>query len=331
MRILVVGAGSIGTRHINNLKALGHEVYAVDLNPENLKKVTGSIQKGFVSLKDGLKTRPQAAFICSFSNSHIKPALECAEAGCHLFIEKPLSTDMQGIEKLVKIVKAKKLVSMVGCNMRFHPAIAFLQNLVAKKAEFKKILSAELEFGYYLPFAKKDYAQSYMAKRKLGGNIIFDCIHELDYAVWFFGQPKKVFCSAGKVSKLKIDTQDLAQMFIEFESGAMVLIHLDYLQHGYSRSCKIISDEAVALWDFTKGNVGLISRKSKKWRWIDKKAELYFNRMFIDEIKYFLKSVNSGSQTFNSIEDAIPVLKLAMAANRSAASGKWEAIKGGLG
>jgi predicted dehydrogenase len=330
MKVLVVGTGSIGTRHINNLKTLGHEVYAMDFNKESLEKVRPLVRACFSSLDEALTVKPEAAFICTFSNAHIPAALKCARSGCHLFIEKPLSTSLKGVKTLQETVKAKKLVNMIGCNMRFHPGIAYLHDILEKKSEFKKIISARLEFGYYLPFAKKDYSKSYMANKKLGGNIIFDCIHELDYAVWFFGIPRKVICSAGKVSNLKLDTQDLAEMIIEFESGARVSIHLDYLQHGYSRSCKIVSDEATANWDYTNGLVGVISKKSKKWRWKDKKTELYYNRMFLDEIKYFLRTVKSGKQTFNSIKDTIPVLQLAVAANRSAATGKWETIKGGF-
>jgi len=330
MKILVVGTGSIGTRHIDNLHRLGHEVYAMDFNQKNLDKVQPLALGCFSSLEQALKLKPEVVFICTFSNAHIQIALQCAQAGCHLFIEKPLSTNLKGVKELLKTVRYKKLVSMVGCNMRFHPGIAYLHDLLEKKSEFKKIISAQLEFGYYLPFAKKDYARSYMANKKLGGNIIFDCIHELDYAVWFFGKPEKVFCSAGKVSKLKMDTHDLAEMLIEFESGSVVLIHLDYLQHGYSRSCKIISQEASAKWDFSQGKVGVISRKNKEWQWIDKRTELYYNQMYIDEIKYFMKKVKDHQRTFNSIEDAIPVLKLAIAANRSAITGKWEIIKGGF-
>jgi predicted dehydrogenase len=325
MRVLVVGTGSIGTRHINNLKSLGHEVYAVDLNPENLAKVKPLVLGAFSSLREGLRIKPEAAFICTFSNSHIGPAIECAKAGCQLFIEKPLALNMQHISDLLKIIRTKKLISMVGCNMRFHPGILHLHKLL-KTDLFKKCLLAELEFGYYLPFAKPEYRKSYQANKKLGGNLIFDDIHEIDYAVWFFGKPKKVFCTKGMCSGLKMDTEDHVEMIIEFASGVICTIHMDYLQHGYARRCKIVSEEATTVWDFTNQKIGVISRKSKKWQWIPMRVELYYNKMYLDEVRFFMNAIKMRKQPFNSVEQSLVVLKLAMAANKSCVSGEWEIL-----
>lgn len=327
MRILVVGAGSIGTRHIGNLTELGHEVYAVDLNADNLKKVAGKTKGTFLSLEEALaKVKPEAAFICTFSHQHLEPAKTCAAAGCHLFIEKPLAISLDGVSELAALVKEKKLVTMVGCNLRFHPAITALHDTLTTDPEFKRVLWANLEFGYFLPFAKKDYQTHYMANRKLGGNLIFDAIHELDYAVWFFDKPIKVFCNKGRVSKLEMDTDDHAEMIVEFSSGAVVTIHLDYLQHGYSRRCKVVSEEGTMVWDFTFGRIGKISVKKPAWDWQPMELEILYNQMFVDEIKYFLGCAAAGEETINSIEKNLPVLKLALTANRSAATKKWERI-----
>lgn len=330
MKVLVVGTGSIGTRHINNLNTLGHEVYAVDINPEKLVKVSPLVLGRFSTLKQGLKINPDVAFICTFSNSHVVLALECAKAGSHLFIEKPLSTNMLGIKMLLKVVEEKKLVSMVGCNMRFHPAIVYMHSLLNKNLDFKKPLLADLEFGYYLPFAKPDYIKGYQAHRKMGGNLIFDGIHELDYAVWFFGVPRRVFCNKDMRSNLKMNTEDHVEMIIEFESGLVCSVRLDYLQHGYSRRCKIVTEKATAVWDFMEKKIGVITQKQRIWKLVDMDVELYYNKMYVDEVKYFLDSVKTGRKTFNSVWDATVVTKLGIAADRSSQSGKWECVPGGM-
>lgn len=329
MKVLVVGTGSIGTRHIKNLVQLGHEVYAVDIKRENLKKVAPKLKGAFQSLSEGLALKPDVAFICTFSNNHIAVALECAKAGCHLFIEKPLSTDIRGADRLIKAVKERKLITMVGCNMRFHPAIMYIRGLLDNNPAFRKVLLADLEFGYNLAFAKPDYKNSYQANRNMGGNLIFDGIHELDYAVWFFGKPKKVFCTKGRLSSLKIDTEDYVEMMIEFESRVVCSVHMDYLQHGYSRRCKIVAEEGTAVWDFSSGKIGIVTEKTKQREWIKMNVELYYNKMYLDEIRYFIGAVKLGNQTFNSVESFIPVLNLALAADRSCASGRWEYVKGG--
>ncbi len=328
MKILIIGVGSIGMRHLKNIAALGHTLYAVDIDPKKLVEAARYTKNTFLSLDKALKAAPDAALICTLNKDHVPMAIKCAKAGCHLFIEKPLSLTLRGVEKLAGIIRAGKLISMVGCNMRLHPAIKYIHDLLTTNPAFRKRLLAELEFGYYLPFAKPDYRKSYQAKRKLGGNLIFDGIHELDYAVWFFGNPKKVFCTKGMVSGLDMDTEDHVEIIVEFESGVVCLVHMDYLQHGYSRRCKIICKDGTAVWDFASGKIGIITRKQKRWKWVEMDAELYYNKMYLDEIKYFLDSARLKKETFNSVESSVRVLELAIAANKSSISGRWELIKG---
>ena len=135
MNVLVVGVGSIGSRHLANLVELGCAVTAVDTSAERLAAVADKTVATFESLDDALAAGSyDAAFVCTFSNAHIEPALKCAAAGCHLFIEKPLSLDLGGTDELVAAIADRKLISMVGCNMRFHPGIAAVHEAVFRFA-----------------------------------------------------------------------------------------------------------------------------------------------------------------------------------------------------
>lgn len=327
MRILVVGVGSIGTRHMNNLVEQGHEVHVVDVNKEKLK-MAASIAKGtFDSLDEALKIKPGVAFICTYSNDHITPALKCANAGCHLFIEKPLSLSLDGADELIKILDKKNLISMVGCNMRFHPAISYIHNTMSNNPSFAKRLWANFEFGFYLPFDKKDYQNTYKAKKSLGGNLIFDGIHELDCAVWFLGEPDEVICSKGIISSLEIDTEDNVDMIIKFKSGPVCTVHMDYLQHGYSRRCKIVCEEGTIVWDFVQGNIGVITTSEREWFWKGMELGISYNQMYVDEVSYFFDCISSRKETFNSVKQSLSVLKLALAANKSCYTNVWERIE----
>ena len=81
------------------------------------------------------------------------------------------------------------------------------------------------------------------------------------------------------------------------------------------------------VWDFCMKKFGVIESESKVWRWRDVDAEIYFNRMYVDEARYFLDSVLSGKATFNSIADSVETIKLALAANRAVESGAWEPVE----
>ncbi len=317
MKVLIVGTGSIGIRHLKNLFELGHSVYAVDINRENLSKVSSFAKGIFSSLDEALKIAPDAALICTYSNDHIMPAIKCAEAGCHLFIEKPLSLSLYNVQELIEVVDKKNLITMVGCNMRFHPAISYIYDTLTNNQAFSKKLWGNFEFGFYLPFDKVDYRNSYKAKKSMGGNLIFDGIHELDCAVWLFGEPVEVTCSKGIISSLQIDTEDHVEMIIKFASGAVCTIHMDYLQHGYSRRYKVVCENGTIVWDFVHGNIGEVTTANREWSWKDMKLDLSYNQMYVDEIRYFIDCVSSAKETFNSIKQSLPVLKLAVAANKS--------------
>lgn len=327
MKALVVGTGSIGRRHASNLREMGCDVIGVDINAESCQKAASYCTKTFSSLDDGLREEPQIAFICTFSHDHLKSAYQCAEMGCHLFIEKPLSTSLVGIDQLVQLTKARGLVTMVGCNMRFHPAISIIQEILRNNPSFSNPLWADLEFGYFLPFAKENYSASYMARRSLGGNLIFDDIHELDYAVWYLGTPERVLCTRRTLSGLDIDTEDCVDMLVHFVSGAHCRIHMDYLQHGYSRRCKVVSSKGTVCWDFAYGKLGQITIDNPTWSWTELPLEIGYNQMYTDEVRYFLKKCEKEQQTFNTIEHAVIPLKLAVAAETSCSTGLWEKIE----
>jgi predicted dehydrogenase len=101
---------------------------------------------------------------------------------------------------------------------------------------------------------------------------------------------------------------------------------MDYLQHGYSKRCKIVCERGTIVWDFTHKKIGIITTADGKWSWQNMKTEIHYNHMYMDEIKYFLDCVSSNRETFNSIKHSLPVLKLAIAANKSCFSNIWENI-----
>ncbi len=139
MRVACIGQGSIGKRHTQNLLDLGNKVVPIDLG-------------------DRLDFEVDCAFICSPTAMHIEHATNYLERDIPTFIEKPITHDLKDLNKFVK--KFGKKVCMVGCNLRFHPAIRDAKDLVAKH----KVIFVRAEYGYYLPFWRKgDYTKSYSA------------------------------------------------------------------------------------------------------------------------------------------------------------------------
>jgi len=105
LKILVIGAGSIGKRHISNLNLLGYKnIDVIDINNENLNYIKNNfeIKNTFINLKDVSDKNYDVGFILTPPIYHIPMALEMAKKKIDLFIEKPLSHNLKKVKELIK-------------------------------------------------------------------------------------------------------------------------------------------------------------------------------------------------------------------------------------
>lgn len=317
-RVLIVGFGSIGRRHWDNLRTLGIQTIEVcDVDPKKRDEATQRGVRAFARLEEALASRPEVVFVTTPPATHVPIAATAAEAGCHLFIEKPLAHTEEGLDELVRAVKQKKLVTMVGCNMRFHFGPSTIKRLLADGA-IGTIISAHQDAGMYLPdwHPELDYRQAYSARRALGGGVLLDGIHEIDCARWLFGEVREVFCHGGRLSHLEIDTEDSANIVMVMEAGFSVATHIDYVQRAYARSCKVIGEEGTIHWDIAS-DVRWFSARTKTWSVIPPPVPYSINEMYVEELRHFLHCVEQARQTMLSIEEAAQVTRLALAIKRS--------------
>jgi len=318
MKILVIGCGSIGQRHIKNLLKIGvNKILVFDPDKkrcQQVKKISSKVNTS-LTLDSLWKENPKIAFVTTPTSLHLKYATMAAKRGCHLFIEKPLSNKIEGVKTFLSIVKKKNLISLVGCNMRFYWAIAKIKQLLVDNS-IGRVISARIEAGQYLPdwHPKEDYRKMYSAKKKLGGGVILDGIHEIDYCLWFFGNVEKVISIYGKLGPLKIETEDIAEINLKFKKGPLANIHIDYLQHPYGRSCKLIAEKGTICWDISEKKVKLYSAKTKKWKMFFEPKKYDLNQMYIDEVKYFLNCVKEQNKSFNDVFLGFKTLEVALKA-----------------
>lgn len=293
MKILIIGFGSIGQKHYKNL--IGHDVWVFDTDQEKTK--------GFKAVDD-LSSLSQfdAVFICNPTNLHIETALLCAKAGCNLFIEKPLSDNLEGIDELIRICKEKNLVTMVGCNLRFD---SYIKKMKEMTKDLGKVYAIYLEYGRYLPEQREtDYRKVYASSQKMGGGIILDDIHSFDLAFWFnnFHKLKDIKIVSGKISDLEIDVEDISNAILVFDNKVIANIRSDYLQKYKHRNCKIIGEKGNLVWNFRENKLYFEAKEKKE-------IEVKPNDSFLDEVKYFLKKVEEKKETFNNLEISLKVLK----------------------
>ena len=317
VKILIIGYGSIGKRHTNNLlKNTNHEIIIFTKRTDlHFKTKRVRVHNSFDNC---LSEKPQIAFITNETSLHIKYAIRLANSGIDLFLEKPLSNSLNGVQTLRNIVNKKKIITQMGFNLRFHKCIIKIKKLVQEQ-KIGKIISIQAENGSYLPdwHPYENYRSGYAGKKKLGGGIILTQIHDVDYLYWIFGNPISIFSVNGKFSDLDISAEDYASSIIQFKHRIIAELHLDFFQGPEYRRCKIKGTIGTIYWNSIKNEVKLYNNRTKKWKIILKLKNFERNQMYIDEINYFLKCVKTRKKTTNSIDDGIKTLKIALAMKKS--------------
>jgi predicted dehydrogenase len=280
-KILFFGLGSIGARHAKLL--LDH--FDVELSAYRTGKTPNSLGvKEFHSLEEAFESRPDAAFITNPTNLHIETALECAERSIDLFIEKPLSNRIEGVDALIELINQNGLVNHVAFCLRYHPVIKHLKEILKKEEVFytRTICSS------YLPSwrAGQDYRKSYSADRNRGGGVMNELIHELDYSEHLFGSTVQLNGSTGRVSSLDIRADDYSEFQMEHSTGIKSHLSLDYFSHYRERTIKIYCPEKVIVADIIHQTV----KTYKEHGLIDEK-KMSEENMYLNQLTCFFNAM----------------------------------------
>jgi len=324
MRFLVVGCGSIGERHIMNLKKVApHSIIDVyDSNCERLEEIKQkySVIKVEESVLDSNKY--DCVLVCTPPVLHIKIAIRALLAGSNVFIEKPLSHNLLNIEKLKTLATRRKLLVFVGYNFRFNKGINTVKQIL-KECRLGKVIHISAYYGQYLPDWRpwQDYKKSYTARKDLGGGIIHDASHELDYVIWLLGKPASIQSQSALTDILSADTEAVADILLTFKENLLAYIHIDFIRREYRRAFEILCENGIIQWSLSDSAVRLFDASTKRWSVIELREEI--NDMYLEEMKHFIKCIRDGKKSNAiDIDNGISTLRLSNAVFESSISGK---------
>ncbi|MBZ0297918.1 MAG: Gfo/Idh/MocA family oxidoreductase [Anaerolineae bacterium] len=344
MKALFCGLGSIGQRHLRNLRGLlGDDVELLAyrqrgggpvLNPDMTVRAGATLEstyniRSFSNLDDALNEQPDIVFVTNPNTLHLPVALAAAKAGAHLFIEKPVSHSLEGLDELSALVKEKHLATFVAYQFRFHPGLQLLKKII-DWGELGHITGGHVVNGEYMPgwHPYEDYRETHPARRELGGGCLRIQTHELDYALWLFGMPRQVYAVGGHLSNLEVDVEDAVDvlMHCHHEGRALpVHIRLDYLQRPPQRVCEVIGDAGKAIYNYYTNEVETHDLATHK-QTIHRFNDFDRNSMFVEELRHFLACVRGEEAPLVDLDEGIASLKITLAADESLHSGRAVAI-----
>lgn len=312
LKILILGCGSIGRRHVRNLIEIGQDnLIACDPNVARLEAISHQTQTTYTDIEQAWNEHPDTVVIAAPTQAHLPLLRQSVDHGCHIFIEKPLTYELSNdLERLCAEIQSKKLVTLVGCNMRFHPGPMTIKERI-ENGSIGEPLAARIQCGSYLPgwHPDEDYHKNYSAHPEWGGAVL-DCIHEIDLALWYLGDARLVASACCSAESIGLNTDGLAEIILRHERGALSSVHLNFVQRDYRRTCQIIGSEGTLYWDDEVAAVTRYDASGHKCETIAHTED--FNIMYINQMNHFLQAVQGRRETDNSIPASLAALRIAL-------------------
>ena len=276
----------------------------------------------FTSLADALGFRPQAAVIANPSSHHLQTATALAGAGVHLLVEKPISNSVHGVAGLIEDCRSRGLTLMTGYNLRFLLSLRRFRELVEQR-RIGRVLSARAEVGQFLPSWRpgSDYRRTVSANAALGGGILLEASHEIDYLRWLFGEVEWVSAVLLKQSRLEIDVEDTAHLLLGFaqEDNATPVtaaLSMDFIRHDTTRSCTAIGETGSLRWNALAGTVEIYEQGADAWECLFAHPTQR-DDSYLAEWRHFLECIDHGDAPLVSGCDGLAVLRIIEAARLS--------------
>jgi predicted dehydrogenase len=254
-RVAVVGRGSAASRTLRILR---------DMGMSNLFHVASSPMEGFEgnhlpSLESMSVSDVDWVFDCSPASTRVKHAEILAGNGLPTIFEKPLAVNSTAGKRVLELFSAQGVRVRAGYNLRRRHAFDFVRKTLASSS-LGVLEKAEISVGQYLPDWRpdRDYRSTVSARKSLGGGVLLELSHDINYPVGFWGRVLELNGETRHSGELEIDVEDWAEARLRFESDAAppdVTVTLDFLRRSPERWCRIFGQKSNLYWDLLDNRV----------------------------------------------------------------------------
>ncbi|RMZ49959.1 gfo/Idh/MocA family oxidoreductase, partial [Flavobacteriaceae bacterium PRS1] len=291
MKVVVIGYGSIGKRHVKNLISLGiHDIILCR------KKAKGN-DLGLLEIENVeeiIKINPDFVIVSNPTFLHFQTLEFLIQNQFNILCEKPLLHSPEEWNLLKSLLGHYNGFSKIIFNLRYHPCIIKVKEIIASE-ELGKINFARFFVGQYLPDWRPDinHLESYSAKKGMGGGVVLDLVHEIDIAEYLLGQPQgKIHSIATKVSDVTEDSNDIAEIIYQTSNNEIVNIHLDYLYRGFARNFLISGKEYNLHCDLLENTIQFTGNQNKQIKTFEFK-DFVRNDMYYNLLEDYIKGLTN--------------------------------------
>lgn len=314
-RVLVVGLGSAGRRHARLLRqelpnvtltALRHQRTDSD-DPPTL------VDRHVYSMEDALSTEPDAAVVANPASHHVDTALPLIRASVPLLVEKPIAARSEGARRLLDVARESGVPLMVGYNLRFHPLLRRARTLL-EAGEIGNLWGTQAHAGEHLSNWRpgRDPRGTVSARSELGGGVVLELSHEIDYVQWLAGEVVNASGRTARLGDVTVDVEDTAEIVLEHRSGALSHVHLDMLQRPPRRTLSLLGTKGSLEVDLLRGTAE-VHRLSGEVTPVEVDDGGGWEQTYRDQLRHFLAFAGDDQSPAVDGETALRVLEIAEA------------------
>lgn len=232
-KVLVIGSGGIGRRHLRGYAATGRVSLAI-VEPHAERRAEAeamfSLAGSYTSIDEVDLASLDLAVICAPAHLHMPFMIKCAEAKLPFMVEKPLAVSMEGVDEAIEAVVRAGILARAGYIRRIAPELQAVRRQISdgKIGDLKLVyVNSSQDFPKYRP----DFQRTYYARPELGGGAILDAAsHTFDMLIWLLGQPIAVGAMYDRLTLEGTETEDTCLVNIRFANGAMANVTINQFQ-----------------------------------------------------------------------------------------------------
>ena len=311
--LTIVGLGSIGRRHLRVAREnfAGLKISAVRSGLGGDPAERNLLDAEFMSIEEACRNGVDAAVISSPASLHAAQACSLIENNVNVLIEKPVAISIDDVSTIEQALGTRDLVCQVGYVLRHHPALQYLKKCIEDRmiGEISHIRSV---CSSYLPEWRPgtDYRNSVSSKTTLGGGVLFELSHDLDYLLWCFGPVADVKANLASRNILGIEAPETAQLMLRHDSGAIASVHLDFNSRTTIRQCSVTGSAGMLVWDGVDQSVICRTDEGETTRSFAQPAD----KMYADQLTSFIGLCEGKKKAGVTLGEGSQVLEVINAA-----------------
>lgn len=326
--VLVIGAGSIGERHIRCFLATDRAEVAVSEVDDRLRNTIidrYGLTEGFHDYRDAISVKRDCAVIATPAPLHIPMACKLADAKLSVLIEKPLSTSLDGVEQLSKILSMRRVVSAVGYVIRASQPLNAMRSAI-RQGRFgapKQIVAVS---GQHFPTFRPAYRDTYYSSRSTGGGAIQDSLtHIINLGEWIVGPISRLCADADHQVLDGVEVEDTVHV-ITRHGTVMGSYSLNQYQAPNENTITVICENGTARWEGHLNRWSWMTRSGEPWH-VEEFGPFERDNLFIKQANAFLDAIEQKGEPLCTLEEGIRSLRVNLAMLSSAAKGRWECVE----